>query len=433
MSRWVTGASDAALRAAFVARGEHAPDLGLFFPEAEGAVGNGVTNDSAALQAAIDAASAAGGGRVVGRAGAVYGLGSTIQAKSKVILDGIHFHDLLGNRNLVRVDGTQDATIAGCIFTGTGTLGTAGRGAIYGLGTTTGPQRLKIVNNTFSGLGTCGIAMEGAVACVISGNSFRATAEHGIYLSTGCSDVIVANNTIQGQGTGGTTSPVDGIKLARAANIHLRNNVIDGTDGTVTTDGILFEFDTKDCSAVGNVVRNCSGVGIRVNAIGTGTAPATDIMILDNVVQDCGGAAIRCFGGSSVRLVDNTVRASAAQSILVATGTTNVDIRDNVLVQSGGFNCIDLTVTGATLSGNWVRQTGGGSGLVVRATSTDVTADGTNRIAAVANSAGTGARILTTVGNSATATTLGTLSRKIEAFDANGTSIGFVPVYTTIT
>lgn len=37
------------------------------------------------------------------------------------------------------------------------------------------------------------------------------------------------------------------------------------------------------------------------------------------------------------------------------------------------------------------------------------------------------------VGNSATATTLGTLSRKMEVFDNNGNSIGFVPIYTTIT
>lgn len=36
------------------------------------------------------------------------------------------------------------------------------------------------------------------------------------------------------------------------------------------------------------------------------------------------------------------------------------------------------------------------------------------------------------VGYSAAATTLGTLSKKIQVFDATGTSLGFVPVYTTI-
>lgn len=36
------------------------------------------------------------------------------------------------------------------------------------------------------------------------------------------------------------------------------------------------------------------------------------------------------------------------------------------------------------------------------------------------------------VGNSAAATTLGTLSKKMEVFDAAGASLGFVPIYTTI-
>jgi hypothetical protein len=36
------------------------------------------------------------------------------------------------------------------------------------------------------------------------------------------------------------------------------------------------------------------------------------------------------------------------------------------------------------------------------------------------------------VGNSASATTLGTLSKKMEVFDASGTSLGFVPIYDSI-
>jgi hypothetical protein len=47
------------------------------------------------------------------------------------------------------------------------------------------------------------------------------------------------------------------------------------------------------------------------------------------------------------------------------------------------------------------------------------------------------AKVLTTagigVGNSASASALGTLSKKMEVFDASGNSLGFVPIYTTIT
>jgi hypothetical protein len=37
------------------------------------------------------------------------------------------------------------------------------------------------------------------------------------------------------------------------------------------------------------------------------------------------------------------------------------------------------------------------------------------------------------VGNSAAATTLGTVTKKIEVFDASGVSLGFIPVYGSIT
>lgn len=37
------------------------------------------------------------------------------------------------------------------------------------------------------------------------------------------------------------------------------------------------------------------------------------------------------------------------------------------------------------------------------------------------------------VGNAAAGTTLGSVVKKIEVFDANGNSLGFIPVYDTIT
>ena len=61
-----------------VSRARHAPALGLFFPEAEGAVGNGTTDDAAAIRAAEAAALAVGGTL---HAQGEYGIGSTVKIR----------------------------------------------------------------------------------------------------------------------------------------------------------------------------------------------------------------------------------------------------------------------------------------------------------------------------------------------------------------
>lgn len=77
---------------------QDAPGLGLWFPDAHGAVYDGVTDDSAAIQAAIDACTAAGGGTVYitgaeqiqgTTSGARVKINSTIIVKSSVTLRGV--------------------------------------------------------------------------------------------------------------------------------------------------------------------------------------------------------------------------------------------------------------------------------------------------------------------------------------------------------
>jgi hypothetical protein len=97
---WVEKAGDA-MTGPLTTTGVRQMGEGVYNVRAYGAVGNGTTNDAAAFQAAIDAATAAGGGTVFVPAGR-YLLQAPITIKSQVILKGLRDtgHDIQdGSRN----------------------------------------------------------------------------------------------------------------------------------------------------------------------------------------------------------------------------------------------------------------------------------------------------------------------------------------------
>ena len=105
--------------------------------------------------------------------------------------------------------------------------------------------------------------------------------------------------------------------------------------------------------------------------------------------------------------------------------------------EDGGTGA-DLSATGGT-SQVLVQETVGGD-VAVRQLDAGDLADGAFGATPLSTSSTVTAvgKVLTTaglgVGNSATATVaVGTLAKKIEVFDASGVSLGFIPVYTTIT
>ncbi len=97
----------------------------------------------------------------------------------------------------------------------------------------------------------------------------------------------------------------------------------------------------------------------------------------------------------------------------------------------------DLSATGGT-SQVLTQETVGGDVTVRQLQAADL-ANGTFGAKAISTTSTVTAtgKVLTTagigVGNSAAATAVGVLSKKMEVFDASGASLGFVPIYTTIT
>ena len=105
---------------------------------------------------------------------------------------------------------------------------------------------------------------------------------------------------------------------------------------------------------------------------------------------------------------------------------------------------IFLTSTSGGTTGNLLEMRNGGTGAVFNVSATGAAGFGSGTGAPDTNLYRGGADLLKTddkfvavgglgVGNAVAATTPGTVTQKIEVFDASGASIGFIPVYSSIT
>lgn len=129
---------------------------------------------------------------------------------------------------------------------------------------------------------------------------------------------------------------------------------------------------------------------------------------------------------------DGTVVAGLFKA--TADGTTTLGIL-NVEAFSSAKRLVDLRVTGDSVARLRINMSSGsGSGTIEFG---DGTTNDVNLYRGAANILKTDDKLVTAlglgVGNSASATTLGTVAKKMEVFDASGSSLGFVPIYDAIT
>lgn len=214
--------------------------------------------------------------------------------------------------------------------------------------------------------------------------------------------------------------------------------VLAGSDRTTVADNTITECGqggvyTQNCTNLtitGNTVSGCQLRGIEIDG-DAGTA--VGVAIVGNTVNNCVDQ-INLVRAREVTVsgnrVANTNASLASACIAVNVGTTDTLVTGNHCKQAHATHpavYVDPAATGITLA--WNQVTGANK---YSAPSETVIIE---RLAAGQMKA-TGKLLATAgvgVGNSATATTLGTVTRKIEVFDASGASLGFVPVYGSIT
>jgi hypothetical protein len=342
-----------------------------------GAVGNGVADDTAAIQAAIDAAFTAGGGVVVVPSG-TYLLGAVTVTGIATGVAGI----VLKNNVVLQLDGTlkvkNNAYGIGAFYGAIRSLDTGLTGAsIVGKGTVDGNKANQIANtqasniyltctynvtidgiNSFNsnGMGIQLVPVTGAThtACSIV-NTFVSDCTnigiqvaHSLFMTINNNRITTCvDNGIDVYGDDGDTSPDNGL-------ITICGNTI----GNVLT-GVFLET-TNRTSVVGNTV-NGATTGYHSNRI---NGAASEITITGNVSDDCDTALIVSGDTNGVLINSNAFGFSVAgMQFGFAGGNVSYAVAENNLLTPTSTTTPLISIVGVTASflnikNNYYRSTG---------------------------------------------------------------------------
>lgn len=315
-----------------------------------GAVGDGTANDTAAIQAALDAASTAGGGTVFLPRG-VYKLAGKIKLGDNVALEGVGAQSVLkpeftsvinrviwndwtaGNTNItlrnfkldrsygapnvqhgILLNGVDGLLVDGVVFTGIAAINGAGALNVSGI-LDTGithlvSRNVRVVNCQFNDTGNYGVQVGYVDGCVISNNTaYNASREvFATEPEEDCiaSNVVISNNTVfgstvmNGTSTGLIIATENTGGLVQGCTIQ-GNTLTQPVGGNTGNYGITVSGG-DGIAVTGNTIRGVDGSGIVLGI--TGFNVTNGAVVQGNTVIDCG----RGSGGTSpgIRLRNST-------------------------------------------------------------------------------------------------------------------------------
>jgi len=363
------------------------------------AVGDGVTNATTAIQAAIDATASVGGGVVLPATGTFLCGNLTVTNKTNFTLSSlgatIQWTGTASGTSYIGIQliGTlTNCTFDDLILNGDGVLANRHAGIWNNSGqtfTTIAMRRNRVTNVVFGlGLGADtggsihGLEISGnyldtivgtaagvgygiyhasssptAAHVRITNNEISRAQRHAIYQGKGAG-VVISGNTIRlhrtGQGVPGSALPA--IVVSRSQDVVVSGNVIDSAqDGGISVESGATN-PGRNVTITGNVISNGSGVatGIIIGSSDPATnGNTTDIVISGNTIYTTGvnNPHVYLYEGQRVSIVGNhsfmlgvTGTASAVYLVgalethLSATYTDNVLIKANLFqgTQGGG-------------------------------------------------------------------------------------------------
>ncbi|MDP9797175.1 parallel beta-helix repeat protein [Catenuloplanes nepalensis] len=421
---------------------------------AHGAVGDGVTDDTAAIRAAFAAAKASTPHQSV-----VFPAGRRYKVSDQVKLDGL-----------------TDATVSGhgATLTLINAVPIGEAPAVRAVLQLTNCRRVKVLGlqvvddvaaQWYTGLqitASSGIVVDGVVA-----RGFRHTGI-GVWDNTAGSsdDVLITNCTVEDVRLGIATNGRD----VRITDNHVAMDWL--TSDEAAAWGGVWRSDSKYYDGInvwagadrtvisGNTITECGQAGIYVQQV-------TNLVVADNTVTGSqlrgieidgdarGGNLPRSGFASGISITGNTVTNCVGHlNILAARDVTIVGNRVENPNAARDKSCLSIQhgSTKVIATGNHMRQAHPTFPAVhVDSASADVTLAWNAVEAAVPYQAPADTVIIRRggagqiraegkviavggigVGNSATASTPGTVVRKMEVFSSTGVSLGFVPIYNSI-
>jgi parallel beta-helix repeat protein len=343
-----------------------------------GAVGNGVADDTAAIQAAIDAVGSAGGGSVYVPVG-TYKLTSSLTVTNdyvSIIGDGSSASILLGNNPvnwIIKFNANADyMKLDGLWIKGSAVDNTTTQ---YGVGYTSDtddPENViiqnckfshsnngivigtgrywKITQNSFetlvgiiSGTGYGILAAANNSNNVFSENTFKGTLtshlRHAIYNSVGSRFNVVSNNVIKDCNEGAITFNATSAQ-AGVLGVIASNNIIEGGGVAATNDSAAINLNgnIQDCIVSGNIIRDRSNAGIIATDAGEGGL-CTNNTIKNNSVIDVAYNGLILMGTKNCTLSDNYVHNASngnsgtyAAISVTSSGTFGTEVNDGSMV-----------------------------------------------------------------------------------------------------
>ena len=326
-----------------------------------GAVGDGVTDDTAAIQAALNAAS----GVYFGDASDNYLVNGTINLNTNQFIsgDGAKITQSATDTEIFNVNNKTDITITGINFVGkaeTFLNSESARSAAIYIESASSSSKLNFYNNKFENFRYTSVRAKNAndvsfVDNIVVGpgtpvlTAVTSGANHGFLADADCSRVFISGNNI--------SKTAQGLRINKSTDVKITNNEIFDIDGQ---HGIYAGPALSGFVATNNSIRNTDLIGIKVQQEAT-YADMTNIVISNNVIDTVGGDGISILHATGSTAQSEKIRDCVVSGNVIRTATAygiisqnciNININDNSVNDAGGSGVIFSVCDQMTISNN---------------------------------------------------------------------------------